>query len=283
MPTINALSNQVNTVAAFEADLSKLLEVMGKSRVTTLANGAAYVTYQVGGTVGNGTAAEGTEIPLSGLTIDSGTAHVLAWKKYRDTVGIESIQSKGYDVAVGGKLNKLLQAAIAGIRKDICAAIKTGSTTKLSDGSTALKGATFQAAAAKAGARLAEVAADEACTPVFFASPMTAADYLGSASITTQTAFGLQYVEGFMGMGTLVVLPGLADASVYATAQENIEIVTAEVQSLPDLEMTVDASGCIGVHVGGKASSLAEEIVIASGLTAFLNVADHCCIATVGA
>ena len=51
---------------------------------------------------------------------------------------------------------------------------------------------------------------DEDATPVFFVSSDDVAEYLGSAQITMQTAFGWTYIENFLGLGTAIVTPALA-------------------------------------------------------------------------
>lgn len=279
MSSINATAQQINAVAKFETDFAKLQEIFGSAII--LPNGSAVNVYAEGTEASIQAAAEGALIADSAVTPVLDKTVSLTWTKKLSYAPYEKIQVQGYDVCVGGTIDKLLKMGAGVIRTSLCNAIKSGTTVKESNGSTALAGATVQAAAAKAVARLMEMTADEAGTPIFFMSPMTFAAYAAAANITTQEAYGLQYLRGFLGMGDAVVVPGLEDNKVYATTVENINLYGAQVGDLAG--MNTDCDGVVAFGVQAARDHASEECTMFFGIQAFLNILDRCCIATVGA
>lgn len=279
MSSINATAQQVNAVAKFEADFTKLQEIFGNA--VLMPNGSAVNIYAEGTEATIQAAAKGALIADSAVTPVLDKTVSLTWTKKLSYAPFEDIQVQGYDVAVGGTIDKLLKMGAGVIRVSLCNAIKSGTTTKESNGSTNLAGATVQAAAAKAVARLMEKTADEAGTPIFFMSPMTFAAYAAAANLTTQEAYGLQYLRGFLGIGDAVVVPGLEDNKVYATTVENINLYGAHVGNIAG--MSTDCDGVVAFGVQTARDHASEECTMFFGVQAFLNILDRCCIATVGA
>ena len=67
-----------------------------------------------------------------------------------------------------------------------------------------------------------EILRGRRCSPVYFVNPQDVADYLGTAQITMQTAFGFTYIENFLGLGTAIVSPQVDEKEPIATAKENL-------------------------------------------------------------
>ena len=274
MSSINAEAQQNNAVAKFETDFSKLLEAMGKDNPVIMPNGSAVNIYKEGTEASVNAAAEGALIGDSKLTPVLDKTVSLTWSKKLSYAPFEKIQVQGYDVCVGGTIDKLLKIGAGIIRTSLCDAIKAGTTT-------ATAGATVQAAAANAVAKLMEKTADEYGTPIFFMSPATFAKYAGSANITPQEAYGLHYLAGFLGIGNAIVLYGLADDKVYATTVENINLYAAQVGSIEG--MTTDCNGAVAFGVQTARDHASEECVMYFGIQAFLNILDRCCVSSVNA
>lgn len=270
-----ALAQTLNMSTKFANDLHNLLAVMGKSDVKIVAPGAAVNIYKTsaGSTVSD--VAEGAEIanlnikPVVDKTVE------LTYKKFRNLCGIESIGKYGYDVAVGMTSDEVLRRMQKYIRNTIYAGIATGTGTAT--------GATFQAAVANAWAKVQEAFEDEAFTPVFFAHPTTAAAYLGTANITVQTAFGLSYIENFMGLGNLIIDSNVAAGKVIGTAAENIDLIACDMNAIGGLEMTTSEDGVAGFHIGEAYDHASVETVAYSGIEAFPVYLDRVCIATISA
>lgn len=272
---IDAQAQNINFVTKFESDLHNLLAMLGKADVQVMAPGTALKIYKDGGSIGTGTAAEGAEVPAGTAKMTLDSTVILEYKKYRNVVGIESIGSMGYDVAVGGVAETMLRQTQKGVRTDIIAGVKLGT------GSTS--GATFQPAIANCWAELTAKCEDEAVTPVYFCHPTTAAAYLGSANVTMQTAFGLSYIQNFIGLGTLIVDSNCETGKIYGTASENLVVAAANLAAIPDMEYQTDASGIIGINTGSKYSHAGIEINVACGLKVVPQFLDRIIVATVGA
>lgn len=270
-----AKAQNINIVNKFESTLAELLAVLGKSDVNILAPGTAMKIYKSAGTLSTDSVAENAEIPNSGITMEVAKTVELAYSKYRNLTSVEKIGQLGYDIAVLGSNEAMLRDVQGNVRKTIYAGLAegTGSTT----------GATFQAACANAWGKVTEAFEGEAATPVFFVNPMDAAGYLGTANIVTQTAFGMQYIQNFLGLGHALIDSSVPAGTVYGTACENIDICAASVASIGELEMHTDRSGIIAIHNGAKIENAAVQTVAICGLAAFPVFADRVVKATISA
>lgn len=265
---IKAHAQEINAVTKFESDLHNLLTLLGKEDVNVMAPGTALKIYKTSGTLSNTAVAEAAAIPNSEITVGNATIVELTFGKYRNLVGIESIAKKGYEVAVGGSTSAMVKQAQAKARTSIVTGMDiTGVTTATATG--------FQAKIAKAAGKVATKFEDEAYTPIFFVNPEDAFDYLGSANITVQTAFGISYIANFMGLGNVILDSNVTAGTVFGTACENLDVVAAELSNIDGMELTTDESGILAVHVGAKYENAAIETVVYSGLKALPMFADR--------
>lgn len=274
MPSIKAVAQQVNAVAKFEADLHALMEVLNVADVTKVKDGGSVKVY-LEKTPDTVTYVEGQEIPNCDAVPTAGDPVVLTWTPMRSLATYQKIQDRGFDVAVGGSADTLRKTMGANFRTSLCTAINAGTAT-------ATQGATVQQAAANATAKLMELTAEEAGTPIVLLSPMTWAAYAGSANISTQNAFGLTYVRGFLGVDLAIILPGLTDNVVYATTAENINFVAADIAAISE-EMQVDESGVFGICIKDEPAKHGYDVITSGGIKAFLHVLGRCVKVTVGA
>jgi len=270
-----AKAQDINFVTKFESDLHNLLAVLGKSEVQVMSPGSAFKIYNTSGTLSAATVAEKALIPDSGITTDNGTVVELTYKKYRNLTSIEKIGKIGYDAAVGASNDGLLKLVQKAVRTTIYTGIATGTGTAT--------GATFQAKVAAAAAAVALKFEDEAYTPVFFANPTDAYNYLGTATISIQMMSGLAYLANFMGIGNVILDSNVAAGTVIGTAVENLEVVAANVAEIPGMDLTMDGSGIIGVHTGALYENGAIQTVAYCGLAVKPIFLDRIVKATAGA
>jgi hypothetical protein len=125
---------------------------------------------------------------------------------------------------------------------------------------------------------------DTSIETVYFMNPLDVADYLGAAQISTQTAFGMSYIENFLGMGTAILASDVPKGKIYATAAENIvcyyiPVTSADMAQAFDL--TSDATGLIGIHTGATYNNLSAETVAASGVGLFAEKLDGIVVGTI--
>lgn len=264
----NALAQSINFVTKFESDLHNLMALLGKSDVVKVTPGTAFTVYETTGNLSTTTVAEKALIPDSGYATGAGTVKVVDYKKYRNLTSIEKIGSLGFDLAVGNTNDAMLRDVQKGIRKALIDSIKANGSTAV----TVPAGGTFQAKVAKAVGKVVELFEDEAATPIAFVNPADAFDYLGSASITVQTMFGISYIENFMGIATVILDSNVTAGAVFATAAENINLVAAAVDAIPGMDMTTDTTGIVAVHTGAIYENGAIQTVCYSGVTAFPSI-----------
>lgn len=273
-----AKAQNVNIVNKFESDLAELLAVLGKSDVSVMAPGTAMNIYKSSGELASDQVAEGAEITASTHKMELKKTVELTYAKYRKITGIESIGKLGYDVAVLGSNEAMLRDVQKAVRKSIYDGVKTGTGAV-----EAAAGSTFQQQVASAWGAMQAKFEDEAATPVFFANPVDVAGYLGTANITTQTAFGMSYLKDFMGLGNLLIDSNVPEGTVIATAAENIDVAAANVAAIPGMDLACDRSGIIGVHNGARYANAGIETVMYCGLACFPVFLDRVFKATVSA
>lgn len=273
---IQAHAQEINAVAKFQSDLHNLLALLGKEDVQIVAPGTAFKIYKSSGTLSATAVAEKALIPDSNIAMDNGTVVEISFAKYRNLVSIEKIAKIGYTSAVGGANASLIKQAQAKIRQSIIAATNV-------NGVGTAAAATFKAKLAKGAAYVAKKFEDEVFTPIHFVNTDDAYDYLGGADITVQNAFGISYIENFMGLGTVILDSNVTAGTVYSTACENIDVVAANCTMIDGMEMTADESGLMAVHVSPKYENGAIETVVYSGVTALPVFADRVCKVTTAA
>ena len=227
----------------FTGGIKKLMEALGVTRKIAVQEGAPLKAIKVTGTLQNGIVAEGDLIPLSKYESDEVTLGEAELYKWRKATTAEAILKSGYDQAVGETTDKMV--------KDIQRAIRTNLFTFLATGTGEATGATLQPALANAWGKLQVLWEDDAVDTVYFLNPLDVSDYLGAAQISMQTAFGMNYVENFLGLGTVFLNSNVHQGEFYATAKENIIMYFIDIAN-GDIgrafKLTVDETGYIGIR-----------------------------------
>ena len=247
--------------------LAKLLEVLGVTRKIPMMEGTTMYMYTISGTLQNGTVAEGEVIPLSKYEETKTSVGEITLKKWRKGVSAEAIKKSGFNNAVTNTDAKLLKDVQAGIRSDFFSTLN-GTIT----GSTSITGAGLQEALANAWAQLQVLFEDDTAEAVYFLNPLDVAPYLAKASITTQTAFGMNYVEDFLGLGTVIMSARVTQGTFVATAKQNLILyyLTMNGDIAQAFELTADETGYIGIKSGYQNEERAQiESLVMSGIQLF--------------
>lgn len=251
----------------FGENVQNLLKMLGVTRKIPVTAGTALKVLKVTGTLENGgNVAEGDIIPLSQYATTYTTVAEATLNKWRKATTAEAILKGGYDQAVNDTDKKMLLDIQKGIRSQFVTFLATGTATAT--------GTNLQKALANAWGKLQVLFEDDAIQGVYFVNPMDVSDYLGNASITVQEAFGMSYIENFLGLGTVIMTGAISQGTFYATASENIVayyVNVAEANGLGDaFDFTTDAeTGMIGIHEEGNYARMQEETVAVSGITLF--------------
>lgn len=252
--------------------LNKLMEVLGVTRKIPMMEGTTMYLYTTtGALVNNGVVAEGEVIPLSQYEVTKTPVGEITLKKWRKAVSAEAIKKSGYNNSVVETDSKLLKDVQAGIRADFFSLIN-GSIT----GSTSVTGVGLQAALANAWAQLQVKFEDDTAEAVYFVNPVDIGNYLASANITVQTAFGLNYIEDFLGLGTVIITSRVTAGTFVATAKQNIVLyyLTMSGDIANAFQLTTDETGYVGIKSGYQNEERAQiESLVMSGIQLFVEYA----------
>ena len=281
-------AREIDFVTRFTDNWDALRTIMGIMRPIRKAPGTKLVSYKAsmdGEHQGGATVAEGDEIPFTKMKVEPVSYGDIEVAKYAKSVTIESVAKYGADVAVEKTDDAFIVALQNKVLGDFYAFLNTGSLS--------VTESTWQRALAMAKAAVLDKFAgmDKDVTEVVgFANIMDAYDYLGDKEITVQTAFGLNYVENFLGYSTLFLMPEkyIARNKVIALPVENIDLYyidpgDSEFGKL-GLNYTVQGeTNLIGVHVEGDYSRATGDMYALMGMKLWAEYLDGIAVATVQA
>jgi len=243
--------------------LPKLIEALGVTRKVPAEEGTTLYYYTTTGTLHSGVVPEGEIIPLSQYQRNKVPFGEISFKKWRKGTTAEAIQKSGYTEAVTETDAEMVSDIQKGIRTDLFTFLN-GTIT----GSTPVTGANLQEVLAQTWGQLQVLFEDDSIAPVHFVNPLDIADYLGKASITTQTAFGMTYIEDFLGLGTVITNSRVTKGTVVSTAKNNL--IMYYIRMSGDLAMafnlTTDETGYIGVHASQTDQRAQVELLAMSGI-----------------
>ena len=249
--------------------LTKLIEALGVTRKIPLIEGTTLYVYKTTGTLQDGAVPEGEIIPLSQYERTKEPIGEITINKWRKAVSAEAIKKSGYNEAVNTTDTKMLQ--------DIQTGIRTNFFNFLNSLNGTVVGAdTLQAVLAKTWGQLQVLFENDSVEVVHFINPLTIADYLATATITMQTAFGMNYIEDFLGMGTVIMNSAIPQGHVISTAKENIIMyyLSMNGEVAQAFNLTTDESGYVGVHASQTDNRVQLEMIALSGIQFLVEYAD---------
>lgn len=271
-----AKAQSIDFVTRFNGGVEKLQEMLGITRRTPLASGAIIKTYASEVTLADGNVAEGDLIPLSKVEQTVANTYELEYKKYRKAVTLEAIQRSGFDVAVTETDNRLLRKVQSDVRTSFAAFLATGTGTAT--------GTNFQSALANAWGKLQVLFEDDAAGDVIvLVNPMDVSDYIGTAAITTQNAFGMTYFTAFTDVKVLTNA-SVPQGTFYATVADNLNIAYPQISGgeiNKAFSFTTDETGLIGITHTADNTRVNYETTIISGLTIFAERLDGVVVGTI--
>ena len=87
-----------------------------------------------------------------------------------------------------------------------------------------------------------------------------------------ETAFGMTYVENFLGLGTVILNSSVPKGKIYATAKDNIVLYYIPVNGADLGEVfnfTTDATGYIGIHEEPDYTNMTASDTVINGMVLF--------------
>lgn len=271
----------LDLIERFTKEFSKLSEVLSVAPPQVVPAGQELARVTVSGSLTDPsqTEGEGDEVLLSKYSSERISLGALEVTPYRKETTAQAILQSGYENAI----LKTDRRMIADVRNSIL----TDFFTQLTTGAKTVTGNGLQACLANMGAQLAvtmEEHGDTAENLVFFVNPLDLAEYLGNAQVTTQTVFGMTYIQNFLGVGNILQTAKVEQGKAYATPVENINVFAADFASLgtAGLDYTTQDNGLIGVKHEGDFARFSAVTNIAAGIKVIPEVVDYVVEATLG-
>ena len=274
----NVTIREIDFVNRFAQNWQALADIMGIVRPIRKQNGTKLVTYTSTVTLEDGDVGAGCLIPYSQTEITETALSDLSVQKYSKAVTIEDVMKYGAENAIqrtdDAFLNKLQGKVLTDFYTFLTTAegVQTGSAT------------TWQGALALAQGLVVEKFAsiDKDVTEIVgFASILDAYDYLGSANISIQNQFGVQYVKDFLGYKTLFLLPEtrLDRGTVIAVPVEDIDLyyidpADSDYAKLGLVYTVQGVTNLIGFHAQGNYGTAVGESFALIGMKLWAEIID---------
>lgn len=265
----------IDFIERFNGNVATILGVLGSANVIPMANGSTIKVYATSITEPEDTREEGGIIPLTKVSTELLKTETLDIQFRRKATTFEEIQKVGRENAITKTDEKLLRAEQKRIR--------TGLVASLADGTASLTAYSLQQALGQAWGKVAAAFDDDDVDVVGFVNPEDIGDYLGNATITIQTVFGMQYIVDFLGYSVIFVTAAVDKGTVYATAAQNLNFYYVDVNGDAGqaLGYTTDETGYVGVkhYVGDERATAETGLVL--GIKFIIERADGVVIATI--
>ena len=271
-------AREIEFTYMFGESIRKLMEALGVTRKIAKQAGTVLKAYKATGELQDGAVAEGDTIPLSKYATEPVNFKEIVLKKWRKATSAEAIVEKGYSQAVTMTTDAMLKDVQKGIRKTFFDFLATGTGVATGD--------TFQATLAQSWGQLQVLFEDDDIQSVYFMNPLDVADYLATANITLQTAFGMTYVENFLGLGTVIFNSSVPKGKIYSTAKDNLVLYYIPVNGADLNEaftFTSDRTGLIGIHEQPDYTNMTASDTVISGIVLFAERIDGVVVGTIGA
>lgn len=281
----NVTAREQDFVSVFNLNWDALRKVLGIMRPIRKAPGTKLVSYKASVALESGSVDPGEVIPYSKATVAKAAMEDLTIEKYAKATPIEDVEKYGAEVAI--------EKTDEAFRNELTAQVLTRFYTFLNTGALTGIETTWQMALAMARGAVIDKfnkMRKSVTNVVGFANVLDAYKYLGGASITVQTAFGISYVENFMGYSTLFLLsdPDIAEGTVVALPVENIDLYyidpgDSEFTKLGLVYTTMGETNLIGYHAQGAYHTAVGETYALMGMKLWAEYLDGIAVVKVEA
>lgn len=236
----------------------KLVDVLGIYNPVPIPAGTTIKTYLSKVTLDGTKVPKGAVIPLSQVKLEDGPALELNFDKKRKAVALEDIQKYGFELAIAKTDDALIKELQKNLRKQFF--------ENLSQGTGTAKGEGLQMAMAQGWGAVNTAFEEDEVEVVGVANVMDVAKYMGEAQITTQTAFGMSYIENFLGTRVLLFSSQIPQGSLYMTAAGNLNFAYADVRGEASkvFDFVTDETGIIGITKDVDKTRLTAETTTVS-------------------
>lgn len=274
---------EIDFVTRFERNFEALREILGITRPIRKEPGAVLRALRGVMTLQPGNVGEGEEIPYSLASVEQLPIAEATIEKYSKGVSMESINNYGYDVAVARTDDAFLNELQGKVSDRMYAFLRSGELTSVQP--------TFQMGVAMARGYVLNQfkAMRKAVTSVVgFVNLIDFYTYLGSAEITVQQAFGLDYIRDFMGYSVIFLASDeeLPRGTIVATPVENMVAYYVDPSSSAfaraDLKFTTwGDTPLLGYHTEGNYRTMVSDSYAVMGLSLFAEYINGIAVITI--
>ena len=276
-------AREIDFVSRFGNNWDALREVLGISRPIKKEAGTKLVSYTASVTLESGSVNPGAVIPYSKATVVESAHADLTLKKYAKAVPVEDVDKYGVQVAIEKTDEAFLNELQGEVLDDFYDFLK--------DDTSAMTGNedTWQKAVAIAIGKVRDKfkkMKKNASNIVVFVNTLDVYKYLGSADISIQSLFGLDYVKNFMGATTMILTSEIDEDTVIAIPADNLVNYyvdpSTEFAKLGLVYTTDGVTNLIGFHAQGNYGTAVGETFALMGNKLWAEFADGIAIITVG-
>lgn len=276
---------EIDFVSRFGDSWKNLQNILGIMDLIPKESGTKLASYRAEVTLADGDVDAGCVIPYSKAGLTELVHGDVTIQKYAKATTIEEVSKYGVQNAIERTDNAFLNKLQSKVMGDFYTFL-LDDTYALTDN----KG-NFQKAVARAIGLVRDKFDSidkEVSDVVVFASINDAYEYLGEAGISTQTAFGIEYVQNFMGAKTMFLTSKIPDGKVVAVPTDNIvgyyvDPASSDFAKL-GLSYTTDGeTNLIGFHVNGNYGTAVGENFAIMGIKLWAEYADGIAIVSIDA
>lgn len=274
-------AREVDFVTRFSNNWTALRQILGIMRPIRKAPGTQLKSLKVEFANLATSPAEGEEIPYSKPTYTPVTFQDLTIEKYAEATSIEAVEKYGAKLAVEKTDEAFLTKLQNKVMTEFYTFLATGTLTDTAN--------TFQEGIATAIGSVVHKfqTMNKDCTEiVVFVNTLDVYAYLGTANITIQSEFGLNYIKNFMGASTIILTDKVASGTIIATPVDNIDLYyidpnDSEFHEL-GLEYRVEGeTNLIGFHAQGDYQHAVGECFALMGMKLWAEFLDAIAVVTV--
>ena len=274
---ITVAAREVDFVTRFAQNWEALREILGIMRPIEKAPGTKLTSYAAsmkGELQGGASVGEGEEIPYTEFQVEPVAYSDVTLEKYAKAVSIEAVNKFGATVAVQKTDEAFLNELQNVVMARFYTFLATGTLTDTAN--------TFQMGVAKSIGLVKDKFKKmhrNVTGVVTWVNTLDAYEYLGAANLTVQTAFGIDYVENFMGAQTLILSSEIERGTVISTPVENIDLyyvnpANADFAQLGLVYTTDGETNLIGFHANGDYSHAVGESFALMGMALWAEYLD---------
>lgn len=281
----NVTVREIDFVSRFTKNWEALREIFGIMRPVRKAPGTKLVSYTASVTLEDGDVDPGCVIPYSKASVAQASMADLSLKKYAKAVPIEDVAKYGAAIAVQKTDDAFLYELQSVVMDEFYETLTDNASAMTSDEDT------FQMAVSIAIGKVRDkfkTMRKSISDVVVFVNTMDVYTYLGAAEISLQSAFGIDYIQNFMGAKTLIVSSEIDPGTVIAIPSDNIVLYyidpgDSEFGQL-GLNYTVEGeTNLIGFHANGNYTTAVGESFALMGMALWMEYADGEAIVEFGA